>query len=308
MDGDPGRVADGPSSGRLGHCGGCSIVPRSRMSLGAQVPCLQGPISSSGTQGGGGVHPRLLSFAGRAMAIGLLTQLHISIPASGAAPGQVPEVCFPVSTPPQKLTSPRRVSFARDVTVLGGAPPLYNSPDIILHDPPCPEIADEDDMDTIGATTDISAPIVRPPLGFRQFSWPREEWSVDGKPSLFDFAKELPGWFPWRYGEQPVDPPSLPVSPIPPGSLDDSVIANVSPDVVGTFSELPLGPVADSPQGLTNHGSRRSLDRVPRWRLAREGPFIAEISSSSLRSFGAGCAFRIEPRTTLRHPASLAFL
>ena len=65
-----------------------------------------------------------------------------------------------------------------------------------------------------------------------------------------------------------------------------------SPDVVGTFSELPLGMVADSPQGMTNRESRRSLSRVPRWRLAREGPFFAERSSSSLRSFGAGCAFR----------------
>ena len=44
---------------------------------------------------------------------------------------------------------------------------------------------------------------------------------------MFDFAKELPGWFPWRYGNQPVDPPSLPVSPILQSSVDDSVIANV---------------------------------------------------------------------------------
>ena len=146
---------------------------------------------------------------------------------------------------------------------------------------------------------------------------------------MFDFAKGIPGWFPWRYGEQPVDPHSLPVRPILQGSLDDSVIANVgssreesntpfetvvvtkpvgdalrvetssmalsestSPDVVGVCSELPLGPVADSPQGMTNRRSRRSLSRVPHWRLALEGPFLAEISSSSLRSFGAGCAFR----------------
>ena len=62
------------------------------MSLGAQVPCVKGPIYSSDTQGGGGgVHPRLLSFVGRAMAIAQLTQLLISVPASGAPPGQVPE-------------------------------------------------------------------------------------------------------------------------------------------------------------------------------------------------------------------------
>ena len=31
---------------------------------------------------------------------------------------------------------------------------------------------------------------------------------------------------------------------------------------------------------------------VPRWRLAREGPFLAEQSPESIRSLGAGCAFR----------------
>ena len=76
-----------------------------------------------------------LSFVDRAMAIAQLTELHISIPESGAPPGQVPEVCFPVSTSSRGLTSPRHVYFANDVTVLDGAPPLDNSPDIVLHDP-----------------------------------------------------------------------------------------------------------------------------------------------------------------------------
>ena len=43
---------------------------------------------------------------------------------------------------------------------------------------------------------------------------------------------------------------------------------------------------------VPNRTSRRSLSRVPRWRLAREGPFLAERSSSSLCSFGAGCALQ----------------
>ena len=37
---------------------------------------------------------------------------------------------------------------------------------------------------------------------------------------------------------------------------------------------------------------------VPRWRLAREGPFLAERSPGSIRSLGAGCAFR---NTSYRH-------
>ena len=30
---------------------------------------------------------------------------------------------------------------------------------------------------------------------------------------------------------------------------------------------------------------------VPRWRLAREGPFLEERSAESIRSLGPGCAF-----------------
>ena len=183
------------------------------MSLGAQVPGLQGPISLSGTPRG--VLPRMLSLVGRAIAIVQITLLRISIPASGASPGQVPAECFPGGTSSWQLTSPRRVSFASDVTVLGGAPPQNNSLNIVLHDPLGMEIVEGDEMDTGCATEDITAPVVPPPPGFRQFSWPREEWRLGGEQSLF----------PWRYGEQPVDPPSLTVSPIFQGSLDDSVIA-----------------------------------------------------------------------------------
>ena len=227
------------------------------------------------------------------------------------------------------LTSPRRVSFASDVTVWGGSPPQDNLPNIVLPDPPCPELVEEADMDTIGAATELSGPIVPPPLGFRQFSWPREKWSVGGEPSLFDFAMGLPGWLPWCYGIQPVNPPSLPVSPVLQGGLDDSVIANEGssreesnitshtivvaqavgdallvemdsktvlesppPEVVEKCSKLPWRPIADDSHGRTNHQGRRSLGGVPRWRQAREGPFLAERSSSSLPSSGAGCAFR----------------
>ena len=82
-------------------------------------------------------------------------------------------------------------------------------------------------MDTVCETTDAPIPVDRPPPGFQQFLWPREEWSLGSDPSLFDFAKELPGWFPWAHGGQPVDPPSQPVSPILQSSLADSVITNV---------------------------------------------------------------------------------
>ena len=194
----------------------------------------------------------------------------------------------------------------------------------------------------MSAETDVPIPVLRPPPGCWQLSWPREECGSDGDPSLFNFSKELPGWFPWGYGGQSVDPPSLPISPILQNSLDDSVLANVgssreesntpseaviathtvvdalpvgmdsdaladspSPDVVRPFSRSPVGAVADLPKYLTGRVGRRSPGLVPRWRLAREGPFLAERSSSSLWCLGAGCAFRnttYRPRT-MRHPS-----
>ena len=65
-----------------------------------------------------GVIPRLLSCVCRAMAIARLTHLRISIPSSGAPPGQVPAECFPEETTPVSQSRRRRVSFADEVTML----------------------------------------------------------------------------------------------------------------------------------------------------------------------------------------------
>ena len=65
--------------------------------------------------GGGGVIPKLLSFVGRAMAIAQLTQLRISIPSSGAPPGEVPADCFPSADSSAVTIAPRRVTFAPDI-------------------------------------------------------------------------------------------------------------------------------------------------------------------------------------------------
>ena len=71
--------------------------------------------------------PRLLSCVSRAMAIAQLTHLRISVPVSGAPPGQVP--ADPGGVPSQDRPSSHRVSFADDVTVLGDAPPPASSPE-----------------------------------------------------------------------------------------------------------------------------------------------------------------------------------
>ena len=65
-----------------------------------------------------GVIPRLLSCVCRAMAIARLTHLRLSIPSSGAPPGQVPAECFPDAVAPVTPPLPRRVSFAEEVTTL----------------------------------------------------------------------------------------------------------------------------------------------------------------------------------------------
>ena len=111
------------------------------------------------------------------------------------------------------LTDPRRVSFASGVTVLGDDPLLEQSPDIRIHAPVCPNVAEDDYMDSVEAVLGVPVPVLRPP-GFENFSWPREEWGPDGDPLLFDFSRELPGWFPWQYRGQSVDPTSLPISPV----------------------------------------------------------------------------------------------
>ena len=303
---------DSPSSGRLWHSCGYPTVPRGPVPFGTQVSCLQGPISPSGTPGGGGSTSSAVIVHGPGYghrAAHTSVHFHSCI---GGAPGQVPEECFPHDTPSRGLTDPRRISFASGITILGGEPPLEQSPDILIHDPVCPDITEADKMDIVSAERDVPIPVLRPPPGFRQFSWPRGEWRPDGDPSLFNFSKELPGWFPWGYGGQSVDPPSLPILPILQDSLDDSVVANVgssreessipSEAVIATqtvVDALPVGmdsgsdvladssspnfhrpfsgsPVSDLPNYLTGRVGRRSPGLVPHWRLAREGPFLAE--------------------------------
>ena len=56
----------------------------------------------------------------------------------------------------------------------------------------------------------------------------------------------------------------------------------------GVTPELVWMPALPQPTG-------RAVDRevaVPRWRLAREGPFLEERSAESIRSLGPGCVFR----------------
>ena len=69
-------------------------------------------------------------------------------------------------------------------------------------------------------------------------------------------------------------------------SSSSSVASDDSDGDEGLLSAL-LGPPSFGSAKRT--GSPRP---VPRWRLAREGPFLSEIPPSGIAGFGHGCAFR----------------
>ena len=256
------------------------------------------------------------------MAITRLTHLRISIPSSRAPPGQVPVECFPGETAP--VTQPRRrcVSFADGVTVLGEedspecsqlVPPLIlpvvveeavlvsetGVPSLIL--PVVEELNnDEPAAELVEMEPSTSESRLPPPPGFPHFVWPEDDGGMDIDDLCARFSRDS----------------SLTLSPISRRSSDLSdatdapeVGALLSPledssskviPVVG-YACLPLPPVDN---GLMPdlvcvpalpQPTGRFVDRecpVPRWRLAREGPFFEERSPESIRSLGPGCTFR----------------
>ena len=186
-------MTDGTLAGRVGHCGGCAIVPRGGEPTGTQVPCVQRPPTTSSTSWGGGVIPKLLSFVDRAMDIAQLTHLRISIPASGAPPGKVPADCFPSAVTSADTIAPRRVSFAPDVPMS-------------MEDTQLNKLADTDvspDDRSVTTTDAKTRPVtppetlvktVSPPPGFPQFLWPQEDWMLSGDPSLDPGLQFVTSW------------------------------------------------------------------------------------------------------------------
>ena len=177
--------------------------------------------------------------------------------------------------------------------------------------------------------TDAPITIIPPPPGFSQFPWPYEDWSVNDGQSLFTFTKDPPGWVPDSPRGRPVVVPSLPLLLIAPDSADDSVTATLGssrdelifpsevgvmvpplgdvrsgptadelravsplPSIEGLLQDLLWAPVAPRSPDIADRRAPCSVDQVPWWRLAREGPFLAERSPDTIRSFGARCAFR----------------
>ena len=100
------------------------------------------------------------------MAIAQLTHLRISVPASWAPPGQVPADCYPGGATQKKRPSPRYVSFAEDVTMLGDVSPSVCSPEQGTPTQLVSAVAEEDVIAPVGEPIGSSstAPAILPPL------------------------------------------------------------------------------------------------------------------------------------------------
>ena len=256
---------------------------------------------------------KLISLANRAMVIARLTQLRMAIPASGHAPGEVPVDCFPKLTNVPNTPDRKRVSFAtidEAVEVPSGTAPT-------------------EQIGTLSTTDngqDAHAKSPGTPPGFRPFEWPQAEWDSNGDLQLDPGLPFVASWSARIAEEAMLSPPPLePMSPIPNMDSQDSMLVQTSTAEMDTETPVVLKQIrsvrrqrtreASSPRTRSGSsvstaeflfkdilcaealirqqvGSVKLTKRVPRWRLAREGPFPNERSQASLRVLGKGCLFR----------------
>ena len=208
---------------RLFHDSGCQLVHKYRVYRDPfPHPALRGRVMN-----------KLLVFVARAMAIAHLTQLHITIPASGSVAEAVPEECFPPVSLPRTLVSSRRVSFASEVIVLGTAP------DSLADREPtslCPPVMPD--------------PVTLPqwfrnrtfrfflPAGFQLLHLAGGHSGTGRHPFHVDLSTDLPGWFPLWLPDATGNPPSLPVSPIPSDSPASPMVSDPPFGTTGVLDVL----------------------------------------------------------------------
>ena len=256
---------------------------------------------------------KLISLANRAMVIAQLTQLRMAIPASGHAPGEVPLDCFPKLTNVPNTPDRKRVSFAtmdEAVEVPSGTAPMEQI----------------GTLSTIDNGPDAHAKSPGTPPGFRPFEWPQAEWDSNGDLQRDPGLPFVASWSARLAEEAMLSPPPLePMSPIPNMDSQDSMLVQTSTPEMDAVTPVVLNQIrsvrrqrtreASSPRTKSGSsastagflfkdilcaealirqqvGSVKSTKRVPRWRLAREGPFPNERSQASLRVLGKGCLFR----------------
>ena len=255
---------------------------------------------------------KLLSFVNWAMVIARLTHLRIAIPSSGNPPGEVPSESFPKIEEPGVTKTPKRVTFASVIQSTTGEmyAPTTDKAETPT-DKPMMTISEKTVEPKAQETKEES---IVPPPGFRPFQWPQEF---------------VASWSARIREERSSPPPLILLSPITVEDPQDSLVVQIGspgsevytpvgldrirsvnrrrlrrPMKSSTKCEKPA-PAEDflfrdilfKPALITNRSSSESTGnkdrgKVPRWRLAREGPFTNERSQASLRVLGKGCAFR----------------
>ena len=186
--------------------------------------------------------------------------------------------------------------------------PEPESPPLIL-----PVVVEDSSVAPVEELIELGPPAMcsslPPPPGFSPYSWPVN----DGGNDVDELCARI------GVSRMCIDVSDLTVSPGV--GVFVSPIIGGSSDMVPAVSheELMLPPVDNcfvkdmlwAP--AASQDKRPNDDReipVPRWRLAREGPFLTEHSPESIRSWGPGAhsdTRHIAPRTMLRQWGTMAY-
>ena len=236
---------------------------------------------------------RLISMANRAMAVAQLTQLRLAIPASGNSPGEIPLACFPRTKDMDIHKVAKRVSFATEEQEL--------SVPVILTIAEMEETPSANEIVT--GSRDTSP--VPPPGEFRRWSAKIAEEEMSSSPPLealspipmvtsqdsmtvqvgtTDSEEITPivlDQIRSVHRRRPRRPSSFHTKIVKPTTVEDFLFKNI----LSEEAKIDRRSVSGT-NGI------RDCNTVPRWRLAREGPFPKERSQASLRVLGKGCAFR----------------
>ena len=148
-----------PTSGntdvQLFHESGCRLVHRYRIN--------KDPMPHVSLRGK--VVRNFIMFVNRVMTISQLTHLHLSIPSSGTTSEPLPPDCFPVVPLPRKPIKSVKVSFAKDVEVIGSPPTLPSlgeEPDYPDQSLPNNVLNHDQDIFAIAPPTYVLFPFVDP--------------------------------------------------------------------------------------------------------------------------------------------------
>ena len=295
-------LGTGTEARHFRHSSGCSIIPRVGKTISTQIPGVSGPATTPGE----GRITKLLSFVNRAMVIARLTHLLIVIPSSGNPPGEVPSDCFPKTTEPGVTKRPRRVTFSPVIQTTTGEMDLPTTDqDETPADSPMITIIEETEQPKAQETKEES---IVPPPGFRPFQWPQADWEHIGDATLDPGLEFVASWSARIMEERSSPPPLIPLSPIRAEDSQDSIVVQVgspaselytpagldrirsvnrrrsrrpmksvtkcekpAPAEDFLFRDILCAPAMSANRTLTESTGNKDRDRVPRWRLAREG-------------------------------------